>query len=91
MKRPTVETTQRGRQQEASPLVGIGGEIYISTLNWPSLGITPDAPEYGLRTIGGPLAFSRSRDALVEWARLNYIDVNDDDDDDDDDEPKEED
>jgi hypothetical protein len=78
MKRPTVETTKKGKQQEACPLVGIGGEIYISTLNWPSLGITPDAPEYGIRSISGPLAFSRDRDALVAWAERNYIDVKDD-------------
>ncbi len=71
----TVETTKRGKQQEARPLAGIGGEIYIATLNWPSLGITPDAPEYGIRTGTGPLAFSRDRDALVAWAKRNYIHV----------------
>jgi len=71
----TVETTKRGREQEARPLVGIGGEIYVATLNWPSLGITPDAPEWGIRALGGPLAFSRSRDALVAWAERNLIHV----------------
>ena len=69
----TIKTTKRGKQQEARPLAGIGGEIYISTLNWPNLGITPDAPEYGIRTAAGPLAFSRDRDALVAWAKRNYI------------------
>ena len=69
----TIRTTKKGKQQEARPQAGIGGEIYISTLNWPSLGITPDAPEYGIRTGAGPLAFSRDRDALVDWAQRNYI------------------
>jgi len=71
----TIRTTKTGKQQEARPLVGIGGEIYVATLNWPSLGITPDKPEYGLRTAAGPLAFSRDRDALVAWAKRNYIHV----------------
>ena len=71
----TILTTKTGKQQEARPLAGIGGEIYIATLNWPSLGITPDAPEYGIRTAAGPLAFSRDRDALVTWAKRNYIHV----------------
>ena len=71
----TIQTTKRGKQQEARPLAGIGAEIYIATLNWPSLGITPDKPEYGLRTAAGPLAFSRDRDALVAWAKRNYIHV----------------
>jgi len=69
----TIRTTQRGKQQEARPLVGIDGEIYIATLNWPSLGITPDKPEYGIRNGAGPLAFARDRDALVAWAKRNYI------------------
>jgi len=75
MAKKTVETTRRGKEQEAKPQVGIGGEIYVATLSWPSLGITPDAPEYGLRTASGPLAFSRSRGALVEWAERNYVHI----------------
>ena len=71
----TIQTTKRGKQQEARPLAGIDGEIYIATLNWPSLGITPDKPEYGLRTAAGPLAFSRDKDALVAWAKRNYIHI----------------
>ena len=71
----TIRTTKRGKQQEARPLVGIGGEIYIATLNWPSLGITPDKPEWGIRSAAGPLAFSRDRDALSAWAKRNYIHV----------------
>jgi len=70
-----IQTTKRGREQEARPMAGIGGEIYVSTLSWPSLGITPDAPEYGLRSIGGPLAFSRDKNELVAWAGRNYIHV----------------
>ena len=71
----TIRTTKRGTQQEARPTLGITATIYISTLNWPSLGITPDAPEYGIRTAAGPLAFSRDRDALEAWAERNYIDI----------------
>jgi len=71
----TIQTTKRGKQQEARPLMGIGGEIYIATLNWPSLGITPDKPEWGIRSAAGPLAFSRDRDALMAWAKHNYIHV----------------
>jgi hypothetical protein len=71
----TIRTTKRGKQQEARPLAGIGGEIYIATLSWPSLGITPDKPEWGIRSAAGPLAFSRDRDALVAWAKRNYIHV----------------
>jgi len=73
MKRQIVTPTKRGRLQEARPLVGIGGEIYIAIVNWPSLGIAPDKPEWGIRCIGGPLAFSRGRDALLEWAERNHI------------------
>jgi len=69
----TIRTTKRGRQQEGRPMVGMGGEIYIATLNWPSLGITPDKPEWGIRSAAGPLAFSRDRNALVAWAKRNYI------------------
>ncbi|MFH1741792.1 MAG: hypothetical protein ABIH23_22535 [bacterium] len=75
-----VTLTTRGKQQEACPQLGISGEIYISTLNWPSLGITPDAPEWGIRTLGGPLAFSRDRDALERWAERNHVDVHNEDD-----------
>jgi len=73
-----TETTRKGREQEAAPMIGIGGEIYIATLNWPSLGITPDKLEYGLRSAAGPLAFSQDRAALVEWAKRNHICVRDD-------------
>ena len=78
----TIRTTKKGKQQEARPLAGIGGEFYIATLNWPSLGITPDAPEYGLRSAAGPLAFSRDRDALERWAERNHVDVHNEDDED---------
>jgi len=72
----TIRTTARGQRQEARPLAGTPATIYIATLNWPSLGITPDAPEYGIRTGAGPLAFSRDRAALAAWARTNYLDAN---------------
>ena len=69
----TIRTTKKGKQQEFFFIDWLCCEIYIATLNWPSLGITPDAPEYGIRTAAGPLAFSRDRDALVTWAKRNYI------------------
>jgi len=80
MKRQAVTLTKRGREQEECPLVGIGAGVYIATLAWPSLGITPDRPEWGIRTAAGPLAFSRDRDALVAWANRNYIHIHNDDD-----------
>ena len=82
MKEKTVETTIRGKQQEVQPLMGLVAQLYIATLNWPSLGITPDAPEYGLRSAAGPLAFSRDRDALERWAERNHVDVHNEDDED---------
>lgn len=73
MNATTIRTTNLGKKQEARPLAGIGATLYIATLNWPSLGITPDAPEYGIRTGAGPMAFSRSKAALKTWAHKNYL------------------
>lgn len=52
--------------------------LTISIRNWPSLGITPDAPEYTLRSSTALIATGRDADELKAWARSRYMDVRDD-------------
>jgi len=52
--------------------------LTISIRNWPSLGITPDAPEYALRSSTALIATGRDAGELKAWARSRYMDVRDD-------------
>ena len=70
-----IRLTTRGKSQEKRPIVGLRCKLYIASRNWPSLGITPDKPEYGIRYSMGAVAFSQDKPALLAWAKRNDIDL----------------
>jgi hypothetical protein len=51
--------------------------LTISILDGPSLGITPDAPEYALRSSTALIATGRNKGELIAWARSRYMGVED--------------
>ncbi len=56
--------------------VGFKVRLVVTVRNWPSLGINPDAPEYGLRDLGGQLlGTSRCKADLVTAAEERYLQV----------------
>jgi hypothetical protein len=78
MKTTTTKSTMKIRKQNLGrTYAGQTLRLTISILDWPSLGITPDAPEYALRTSTALLATGRDKDELIAWARSRYMDVSD--------------
>lgn len=74
----TKQSTMRIRHANLGRLyAGQTLRLTISILDWPSLGITPAAPEYALRSSTALIATGRDADELKAWAKSRYMDVAD--------------
>jgi hypothetical protein len=77
MKTTTQSTMKIRRQNLKRTYAGQILRLTISIRNWPSLGITPDRPQYALRSSTALIATGRDADELKAWARSRYMDVQD--------------